>query len=137
MSSPSGLEGAKDKSKGAIQSVGRQSIESLTASLREVEEELSKVDAYNDGRTDEEILKGWTTAQAEDQLKKYGYNEVVTPDDPEWKKIVSRFLGLVPLLLPRPAPAGAAPPDPHPHPAPLSRRSQDKDKIGSGEIGNL
>lgn len=99
MSSPSGLEGAKDKSKGAMQSVGRQSIESLTASLREVEEELSKVDAYNDGRTDEEILKGWTTAQAEEQLKKYGYNEVVTPDDPEWKKIVSRFLGLVPICM--------------------------------------
>ncbi len=71
----------------------------LMASLGDVDEELSRVEAFNDGRTVEQILKGFTTAEAQDKLNKFGYNEVLTAEEPEWKKIVGRFLGIVPICM--------------------------------------
>jgi len=68
-------------------------------SLSDVEHEISKVDEFNDGRTEEEILKGFTTAEAQQRLDKYGYNEVLTQEEAEWKKIVGRFLGIVPICM--------------------------------------
>lgn len=42
---------------------------------------------------------GLTTEQADAQLLAWGYNEVVPPEDPEWVKIASRYLGLIPLMM--------------------------------------
>lgn len=42
---------------------------------------------------------GLTAAEAEAQLETWGYNEVVPNDDPEWVKIASRYLGLIPLMM--------------------------------------
>jgi len=74
-------------------------VSMMLESLRDVDEEISKVEAFDDGRTEDEILLGFTTAQAAEKLQQYGYNEVVTPEEPEWMKIVSRFLGIVPVCM--------------------------------------
>jgi H+-transporting ATPase len=71
----------------------------MMLALDTVDEELSKVEAFNDGRTEEQILAGFTTAEAQQRLDKYGYNEVTTTEEPEWKKILSRFLGIVPVCM--------------------------------------
>ena len=36
------------------------------------------------------VMKGLTTAEAEEKLAKFGYNEVVEYTEPEWKKIAGR-----------------------------------------------
>ncbi|UPR03149.1 P-type cation-transporting ATPase [Chloropicon primus] len=72
-------------------------MKSLAAEAED--DEVSTIEAYDDGRTEEEILEGFTTEEAQKKLDKYGYNEVLTVEEPEWKKIVSRFLGIVPICM--------------------------------------
>jgi H+-transporting ATPase len=48
---------------------------------------------------DTDLHTGLTTAQVAERLAKYGPNEVVTEEEPEWKKIVSRYCGVVPLIM--------------------------------------
>ena len=36
------------------------------------------------------VMKGLTTAEAEEKLAKFGYNEVAEYTEPEWKKIAGR-----------------------------------------------
>lgn len=45
------------------------------------------------------IHTGLTGAEAQANMEKYGANEVVAIEDPEWVKIVSRYLGLIPFLM--------------------------------------
>ena len=42
---------------------------------------------------------GLTTAEVEEKTAQFGRNEVVTEQVPEWFKIASRYLGLVPLIM--------------------------------------
>jgi len=71
----------------------------MMQSLADVEDEISGIEKFDDGRTEEQILAGFTTEEAQERLNKYGYNEVLTTEEPEWKKIVSRFLGIVPICM--------------------------------------
>lgn len=45
------------------------------------------------------VEAGLTSAEAARLLKEYGRNEVVAKETPEWKKIVKRYLALVPLIM--------------------------------------
>ena len=51
------------------------------------------------GKTDEELAPGLSSEVAAQALQEDGPNEVKTRVTPEWWKIVSRYLGIVPLIL--------------------------------------
>eukprot|EP00921_Rhytidocystis_pertsovi_P025984 GHVQ01041952.1.p1 GENE.GHVQ01041952.1~~GHVQ01041952.1.p1 ORF type:complete len:815 (+),score=69.08 GHVQ01041952.1:163-2607(+) len=42
---------------------------------------------------------GLTTKSVEERRRQYGYNEVIPKEFPEWKKILGRFLGIVPVIM--------------------------------------
>jgi len=45
------------------------------------------------------LHSGLTDAEVEAALKLHGKNEVTTKEDPEWIKIVSRYFGLIPIMM--------------------------------------
>jgi len=74
-----------------LESVRMAPVDDIAKSLAaDVDVDADVAEAYNDGRTLEEILEGYTTEEAQKKLDKYGYNEVLTTEEPEWKKILSR-----------------------------------------------
>ena len=46
-----------------------------------------------------DLATGLTEEEAAQRLEQYGPNEVVAVEDPEWTKIASRFLGLIPMMM--------------------------------------
>ena len=74
-----------------LESVRMAPVDDIAKSLTaDMDADADVAEAYNDGRTLEEILEGYTTEEAQKKLDKYGYNEVLTTEEPEWKKILSR-----------------------------------------------
>lgn len=74
-----------------LESVRMAPVDDIAKSLAaDMDADADVAEAYNDGRTLEEILEGYTTEEAQKKLDKYGYNEVLTTEEPEWKKILSR-----------------------------------------------
>ena len=74
-----------------LESVRVAPVDDIAKSLAaDMDVDADVAEAYNDGRTLEEILEGYTTEEAQKKLDKYGYNEVLTTEEPEWKKILSR-----------------------------------------------
>ena len=49
--------------------------------------------------TETSLHVGLTTAEVQSQLAIWGMNEVVTTEDPEWIKVVTRYLGLIPVMM--------------------------------------